>query len=310
MSASRQSVWLQSPKADVYFQLRISRNTLIAAAISLLVHVLLLFFLSRQHLLDRPQPMDEAQQPLTIQLQSPKQPQAEPQPQTTPPVAEIPPPQPVKPKPAAKSFRREPPRTVIAKRPEAAPPAALPTPIPTPNAPPPPPPAATPKPALDPSQFPDMAAYVKAMREQRHLAGQDPDRVNEEAAARERGPSEDDIRMANLKRNMQPPGTNGVFQILSMDSHTAQFAFRGWKNDFSLARREVYQVDAGIDEDIQRIVVRKMIEIIRRYYTGDFNWESPRLGRVIVLSARPEDNAGLEDFMIQEFFGRGGLVSR
>ena len=46
-----------------------------------------------------------------------------------------------------------------------------------------------------------------------------------------------------------------------------------------------------------------MIELIRTHYKGDFNWQSYRLGKVIVLSARVEDNAALEDFMAREFFG-------
>ena len=50
-------------------------------------------------------------------------------------------------------------------------------------------------------------------------------------------------------------------------------------------------------------MVRRMIELIRTHYTGDFNWESHRLGRVVVLSARPDDQRGLEDFLMQEFFG-------
>jgi hypothetical protein len=86
-----------------------------------------------------------------------------------------------------------------------------------------------------------------------------------------------------------------------MDSHTAQFSFRGWTNNYN-AKREYFEVEAAA-ADLQRAVVRKMIELIRRYYSGDFNWESQRLGRVVILSARQEDSAGLEDFMILEFFG-------
>ncbi len=82
------------------------------------------------------------------------------------------------------------------------------------------------------------------------------------------------------------------------------FSFRGWKNEFSNSRREVYQVDVELNGDLRREIIRKMIEIIRRYYTGNFNWDSYRLQRVVILSARPEDNAGLEDFMMQEFFER------
>jgi hypothetical protein len=42
--------------------------------------------------------------------------------------------------------------------------------------------------------------------------------------------------------------------------------------------------------------------LIRTHYQGNFNWDSRRLGRVIVLSARPEDNAELEAFLMREFF--------
>jgi hypothetical protein len=46
-----------------------------------------------------------------------------------------------------------------------------------------------------------------------------------------------------------------------------------------------------------------MITLIRRHYDGDFNWESQRLGREVVKSARSEDGAELEEFMMMEFFG-------
>ena len=49
-------------------------------------------------------------------------------------------------------------------------------------------------------------------------------------------------------------------------------------------------------------MVRRMIAIIREHTGSDFLWESPRLGREVTLSARPADNAGLEDFMMREFF--------
>lgn len=149
-----------------------------------------------------------------------------------------------------------------------------------------------------------MMSYLNAVRERRGETG------NEEAAARLRGPAEDDARMANIQRNLQQSGTNGVFQITRIDAHTATFSFRGWKNEFSYSHREVYQVDAGLNGDIERAVVRKMIEIIRRYYAGDFNWESQRLGRVLVLSARLQDNDGLEDVLLQEFFGARGISAR
>jgi hypothetical protein len=50
-----------------------------------------------------------------------------------------------------------------------------------------------------------------------------------------------------------------------------------------------------------------MILLIREYYSGDFKWESHRLQRVVTLSARPEDQAGLEEFMMKEFFDTPGV---
>jgi hypothetical protein len=43
--------------------------------------------------------------------------------------------------------------------------------------------------------------------------------------------------------------------------------------------------------------------LIREHYQGDFNWDSQRLGRTIIKSARIEDNTELEEFLMMEFFG-------
>ena len=61
-------------------------------------------------------------------------------------------------------------------------------------------------------------------------------------------------------------------------------------------------MDARPQGDVELAVVRRMIELIRSHFVGDFNWESQQLHRMIVMSARLEDNAGLEDFMMREFF--------
>lgn len=166
-------------------------------------------------------------------------------------------------------------------------------------------PPASPEPASDLAPPTDMMSYVNAARARRHAAENAAARENAAATARERGPSAEEIRMANIRRNLQPMGTNGVFQIISMGVRTGKYSFRGWTSDASNARREVIEVDAGPDGDVERAMVRSMIELIRRYYKGDFNWESQRLGRSIVMSARVEDNAGLEDFLMLEFFGAG-----
>jgi hypothetical protein len=153
-----------------------------------------------------------------------------------------------------------------------------------------------------PSPPKDLMAHLNEARERRRAGGIFEDEPAEPKNV-EPQPSEEDLRMANVKRNLREPGASGIFQITRMGGRTAQFLFRAWRIDSSNPRREVVEVTAGPDGDIQRAVVKKMIELIREYHKGDFNWESFRLDRVVVLSSRPEDSRGLEDFLIREFFG-------
>jgi outer membrane biosynthesis protein TonB len=269
-------IWYPRSQGDSFIQIRIRRSTFIAAIVSLLVHLLALFALSQSP--REANSVGASQQPIEVRLTLP-----------TPRQAESVAPTKLAQKPKVKSSAAVHLATsskpiTVPQEPSSSKPA-----IPL-----------TPAPASPPNAAPptDMLSYINATRERRRQA--------EENAARENAaaPSEAEARMANLKHNLQPQGTNGIFQILSMDSRTAMFSFRGWKNEFSNSRREVYQVDVELNGDLRREIIRKMIEIIRRYYTGNFNWDSYRLQRVVILSARPEDNAGLEDFMMQEFFER------
>lgn len=155
----------------------------------------------------------------------------------------------------------------------------------------------------------DLLAYMSEARERRRAGGIFEDEPSEPEAI-EREPSEEELQMANVMRNLKEPGASGIFQIIRMGPRRAQFLFRAWKKDSSVPRRELVEVDAGPGGDIQRAVVRKMIELIRQYHKGDFNWESYRLDRVVVLSARLEDSKGLEDFLIREFFGEEAAPRR
>ncbi len=114
--------------------------------------------------------------------------------------------------------------------------------------------------------------------------------------------SAEEIRMANVRRNLQNPGTSGIFQILRIGPRTAEFSFRAWTTGQSNPRLQMIRVETGTDGDIERAIIRRMIQLIREHYKEDFNWESHRLHRVIVLSARERDSAGLEDFLMREFF--------
>jgi type IV secretory pathway VirB10-like protein len=284
--------WELTPRGDAYFQIRISRNTLIAIIVSLLIHAMLLIAIA-PHLINT-SPAGTTPDPIVVRLNPPT-------PQKTPsPPAEIaqaqPEPQPEqvhKPKPAPRPVKATNPVMAVEK------PAVNDFKVP----------ANPPRPAPSPDTAPptDMMAYVNAARARRQATENYAAQENAAAVASERQPTDDEIRAANIKRNLQSPGANGVFQIINVSARTAQFSFRGWTSNYSNSRRELIEVEAGPDGDIQRAIVRRMIELIRNYYQGDFNWESQRLGRTVILSARKQDNDGLEDFLIQEFWGRRGV---
>lgn len=151
----------------------------------------------------------------------------------------------------------------------------------------------------------DMLAQLDVVRRRRREAqGESPE------DARPGTPTEAQQAMRNIQRNLQSllpngsdaSGTNGVFQITHVGYGSAEFSFRGWNTDFRRNWNETVTVERGTSGDIRLAIVRKMIEIIRRYETRDFVWESRRLGRNVTLSARPEDSAGLEEFLLREFF--------
>lgn len=270
---------------DIEAPMRARRRIAIGIALSLLVHGLLLVLTPRR-MPAQGAPAQSVQGPLEVRLIQAEPPlpaqAAAPQPDDRP-----------KPRPVP---RRD---TVIAALKPA--PQSFPMPVEPPA-----PPAPTPETGSAPPM--DMMALISARRSaiESAAAGE-----NAEARANSREPSVNDIALASINRNLQTmtrehDGTSGVFQILSKGTRMAEFSFRGWTADARSTWRAVYEVDAGPRGDIEIAIVRKMIELIRSHYPGNFNWESHRLGRVVVLSARMDDNAGLEAFMMREFFGPGG----
>lgn len=281
----------RTPLGDTSLHFRIRPSALVALVAALLLHGLAVYFAMSTRK-EPEQPLGASGEPISARLIEPEAP-ARAQPQ--PPAAQ---PAPAPQKPRARP--RDKTRRDVPRKPAAAPPEVIRAPEPLPA-----PATRPPKPAADAPT--DMMSFVNAQRERRRLAEEADGRENAEAAARERGPSADEVAAATIKRNLQAPGTNGVFQITRKSVRTAAFVFRGWTTDAGNAKREFIEVDAGLNGDIERAVAQKMIELIRRYYTGNFNWESRRLGRTVVKSARPEDSADLEDFLISEFF-RVGVV--
>lgn len=150
----------------------------------------------------------------------------------------------------------------------------------------------------------DLSAYINQKRRQQNRPpGIFDGPENNKNINSEPQPSAEEIRMARVKRNLQIPGTNGIFQIVNIGPRYAQFSFRSWTTGDSNPRRVLIEVEAGPDGDIKRAIIRRMIQLIRQYHQEDFHWESDRLNRTVVLSARPGDSEGLENFLMREFFG-------
>lgn len=290
INPSSLDAFLAKPRRDRSIHIRVSRNTSLAIAFSLLFHAVLLFWV-----IPKPE-MAPIPNATTINVN------LAPIPQTAPQVAEptpLPEPQP----------EPEPPKPkVIAKKPAAIPKpskpqdfsvpevmtqtAPEPLPQPAPNKLPPP-----------PNDAPvDMMAMVNQRRAQRQAMESYAAQQNAQAAARERGPSEDEKRDRRIMENLKV-GTNGIFEVKRIDVNSASFSFKGWTDNYNNAKLQFFQVEARSGQDIRLVMIRRMIDLIREHYQGDFEWESHRLGRSVMKSARIEDSAELEDFLMQEFFG-------
>jgi hypothetical protein len=271
------------PIGDAHLNIRISRNTSFAILISLIIHAILLYFVL-PHII-KPTSVFPPPRALTITLNKP-QPQVLPEPEVEPAKPEPPKPMPKHKKVAAKETPTPP--VIATQKQQNNSQFQLPVKPSEPQ---------KPTPADQPT---DMMALVNANRQRRQTEEQ-------AATAKEQGIPNEDQRDAIIKRNLAQEGTNGIFQVRDVGLHTAQLSFKGWKNNYNNARLEIYDVQAKPNETIELAVVRKMIVIIRKDYSGDFEWESQRQGRTITKSARIEDTAELEQFLMREMFPNHGF---
>jgi hypothetical protein len=259
------------------------RRIRIAFVVSALVHTAVFLALPKPEY--RPMRVASRAGPMVVELV----PAPHPQPEVSP----VPVPQPVRPPPPRVATK--PIVTARPNTPQAAPP------VPTP---PPEPPAPVPQPAPPAPQV-DMLAMIQARRAQRKAAEAAAARGSVGIPGAQNNP-EDEGKIAleeNLKSLSRDDQTGGIFEILNKGTRSAEYAFNGWRPDTHRRWREVIEVEAPTGVDIEHAIVRSMIALIRTHYTGDFLWESHRLMKVVRLSARPEDNGELEEFMLREFFG-------
>lgn len=144
----------------------------------------------------------------------------------------------------------------------------------------------------------DLSSFIAARRRMRAL---------ESGEAESDSERRDRIVASNMPSTQSPIDERrrrggGIFEITRMTYDDAEFLFFGWNKDVGRRTTQAFEVRLGDNSDMRIAIVRRMIALIRDYEKGDFRWDSYRLGRIVVLSARPEDNAGLEEFMLHEFF--------
>lgn len=164
-------------------------------------------------------------------------------------------------------------------------------------------PSKAPSPAHERAVPADMTDMLAAARDRRRAAGI-PD-ANDAPDEPPTNRDADSVARDNIAFSTKSRGRNdsgGVFQVTSKGVRTAELVFHGWDVRRRNVTRQAFEVDAGLNGDIDTAIIRKMIELIRQQKKGDFNWESRRLGRVVVLSARPQDDAELVDFLKKDFF--------
>jgi hypothetical protein len=78
--------------------------------------------------------------------------------------------------------------------------------------------------------------------------------------------------------------------------------FYGWSERLRRNSARLSTVEQGSYADIQTALIKNVIDIIREEKKGDLVWQSTYLGKPITLSARPQDNKKLGQFLMPEFF--------
>jgi hypothetical protein len=153
----------------------------------------------------------------------------------------------------------------------------------------------------------DLSSYIAARRRERYEQRAPTDNA---VAQRTRIVASDAPALRSPVPDERTRRGGGIFEITRMTDDDAEFLFFGWNRDEGQRKTLAYQVRLGDNDDMRVAVVRTMIAIIREHEDADFRWQSYRLGRIVVRYARPADNAGLEEFMLEEFFDSKTQVPR
>lgn len=145
----------------------------------------------------------------------------------------------------------------------------------------------------------DMTEYIARRRQARGAV--DPSTSTEETeAARGARRALANVASVNNRGYDDDNETGGLFSIGHRTFNTVELRFRGWNPNFKRRWLTQVTVEQGNEPDLQTALVKKMIEMIRKTKTGDFIFQSDRLGKDVELSARVEDTAELQAFLMEE----------
>jgi pyruvate/2-oxoglutarate dehydrogenase complex dihydrolipoamide acyltransferase (E2) component len=149
----------------------------------------------------------------------------------------------------------------------------------------------------------DLASYIEARRRARGDPARAEASIESETERANRQLAADIAAEQQARKAKDDPNQGGgLFQVRRIGYDDAEFLFFGWSKEAQRRQSQMIEVRRGNYPNIRVAIVRRMIEIIRDHEQGDFLWESRRLGRYVTLSARPADDAGLQAFLMQEFF--------
>ena len=267
----------------------------LALVLSLLVHVAAIWvFLEQRPKLLPGMEQNDVSVPMSVQLAT--APESRPPPA---PAASTPPP----PAPAS-APRRPPPRPVTRPR---VPPilAAIPGVPSTERVPMLAPPVAPPVISPPPQEMAgDLSSYIASQRQARGEAPAAPSAnpADDREARRDRAIAANLASSNSPTFYGEPKNSGGVFQVTFIGYDDAEFTFFGWNKEIRRRASQKIDVRRGDNPNIRIAIVRKMISIIREYEQEDFSWRSERLGHTVTLSARQQDTAALEDFLMRDFF--------
>ena len=168
-------------------------------------------------------------------------------------------------------------------------------------------PAIAPQPdAIREAPADDFSTRIEAARKRRAEAqAQDPSMAQaapESDSQRANRIARDNIAFQQRGQGVERDQTGGVFQLRDVRTHSAEFMFRGWNPNFRRNSSQLVAVEQGSEPDIENAIVKRMINLIRTHKSGEFVWESHRLGRQITLNADPTHEGELRQFLIREFF--------